>query len=528
MFDLLIKGATVVDGTGAKPWVGDVAIENGRFAALDHRIETDARRVIPAGGYVLAPGFIDIHCHSDFAIFDTPLSESKLKQGVTLDVLGNCGDSLAPLEGVARSSIRAASDSDVVSWDHPLDWSAYGEYIRTIEETGVSMNVMGLVGHGTLRLAAMGHSDAFPTVEQMHHMKSLLARSLDEGAAGMSTGLIYAPGCFAATQELIELAGVAGRKGGFYASHIRNEAEGIITALEEVIRIGREGRVPVHVSHLKVAGTKNWHLWETVVKKLEKARADGIDITCDVYPYFHSCTTMLALLPPWSLEGGVPSLILRLQDPLQRRQIIADIKDGIPGWENMYLNSGWQKITVSSVQRAENKEVEGKTIAAIAADRLVDPFDLVLDLVESENGVVSIISESMNEENMVRFLGLPFAMVGSDGSPSQGRPHPRLYGTFPRVFRRIVRELGALSLEAAVHKMSGQTARRLGLQEAGIIRRGLLADAVIFDPLTFGDTATYDHPQSFPLGLQATIVNGEVVIDGDKHTGVKPGRFYRS
>ncbi|MBW2707477.1 MAG: D-aminoacylase [Deltaproteobacteria bacterium] len=528
MFDLLIKSATVVDGTGAKSWVGDVAIEQGRFVALDHRIEAEARRVIPAGGYVLAPGFIDIHCHSDSALFDHPRSENKLKQGVTLDVLGNCGDSLAPLEGVARASIMAASDSDIASWNHPLDWSAYGEYVRTIEETGLSINVMGLVGHGTLRLAAMGQSDAPPTTEQMDRMKSLLARSLDEGAAGMSTGLIYAPGCFSDTRELIELAKVVGRRGGFYASHIRNEAEGIITALEEVIRIGREGQVGVHVSHLKLAGIKNWHLWESVVKKLEKARADGIDITCDVYPYFHSCTTMLALLPPWSLEGGLPSLIPRLKDPRQRRQMIAEIKDGLPGWENMYHNSGWRKIVVSSVQSSENKAVEGKSIAAIAAERQVDPFDLVFDLVEAENGVVSIISESMNEENMVRFITLPFAMIGSDGSPSRGRPHPRLYGTFPRVFRRIVRELGALSIEAAVHKMSGQTARRLGLQEAGIIRRGLKADAVIFDPLTFGDTATYDHPQSFPRGLLATIVNGEVVIDGEKHTGVKSGRFYRS
>ncbi len=344
----------------------------------------------------------------------------------------------------------------------------------------------------------------------------------------MSTGLIYAPGCFADTRELIELARVAGRRGGFYASHIRNEAEGIITALEEVIRIGREAQIPVHVSHLKVAGFKNWHLRQTVVNKLEQARADGIDLTCDVYPYFHSCTTMLALLPPWALEGGMPSLIPRLQDPRQRRQIIADIKIGIPGWENMYHNSGWEKIVVSSVQRPENKEVEGQSIAAIADDRQVDPFDLVFDLVESENGIVSIISESMNEENMVRFLTLPFAMIGSDGSPSRGRPHPRLYGTFPRVFRRIVRELGALSIEAAVHKMSGQTARCLGLQEAGIIRRGLKADAVIFDSLTFGDTATYDHPQRFPQGLLATIVNGQVVIDGEKHTGVKAGRFYKS
>jgi N-acyl-D-aspartate/D-glutamate deacylase len=528
MFDLLIKGATIVDGTGASSWVGDVAIEGDRFVALDHTIEADARRLIDAGGYVLAPGFIDIHCHSDFALFDNPQSEIKLKQGVTLDVLGNCGDSLAPLDDKSRALIRAASDSNIASWADPLDWSTYSEYVRTIEESGLSINVMGLVGHGTLRLAAMGYSDSPPTSKQMNQMKSLLVRSLDEGAAGMSTGLIYAPGCFAEIREIIELAQMAGRRGGFYASHIRNEAEGIIASLEEAIRIGREGRVPVHVSHLKVAGHKNWHLWESVVEKLENARSEGIDITCDVYPYYHSCTTLLALLPPWSLEGGVSSLIPRLKDSQQRRRIIADINNGIPGWENMYHNSGWEKIVISSVQSADHKTMEGKSIAQNAVEREMEPLSLIFSLIEAENGIVSIISESMNEENMVRFLTLPFAMVGSDGAPSQGRPHPRLYGTFPRVIRRIVRELGALSIEDAVHKMSGQTARRLGLREAGIIQRGLKADAVLFDPLTFGDTATYDHPQSYPTGLLATIVNGEVVIDGDEHTGVRSGVFYKS
>jgi dihydroorotase/N-acyl-D-amino-acid deacylase len=339
--------------------------------------------------------------------------------------------------------------------------------------------------------------------------------------------LIYAPGCFADTTELVDLAKVTGRRGGFYASHVRNEAEGILAALDEIIRIGREGRVPVHVSHLKVAGTRNWHLRDAAIDKLQAARADGVDISCDVYPYYHSCTTMLALLPPWSLEGGMDALIPRLRYPAQRKRIIEDMKSGIAGWENMVYNSGWDRIAVSSVQSHENKAAEGHSLSKIAADRQMDPFDLVLGLIEAENGAVSIITESMNEENMVRFLTLPFAMVGSDGSPSRGRPHPRLYGTFPRVVRRIVRELGALSLEAAVHKMTGLTARRLGLKDAGIIRRGFRADAVVFDPLTFGDTATYDDPQNFPLGLLATIVNGRVVIDGDEHTGVRPGRFYR-
>ena len=528
MFDLLIKGATIIDGTGAASWVGDVAIEDGRFAALDHKIDAEAGRLIQADGYVLAPGFIDIHCHSDFAVFDNPLSDIKLKQGVTLDVLGNCGESLAPLDGESRALIKAASDSNIDAWAHPLDWSAYGDYVHTIEESGLSINVMGLVGHGALRLAAMGYSDAPPTPAQMDHMKSLLARSLDEGAAGMSTGLIYAPGCFADSREIIELAKVVGRMGGFYASHIRNEAEGILESLEEAIRIGREGQVPVHVSHLKVAGYKNWHLRDSVVDKLEKTLSEGIDITCDVYPYYHSCTTLLALLPPWSLEGGVTSLIPRLHDPRKRMRIIEEIKEGIPGWENMYHNSGWEKITISSVQSADNKTAEGKSIAQISAEREMEPFSLIFNLIEAENGVVSIISESMNEENMVRFLTLPFAMIGSDGSPTQGRPHPRLYGTFPRVFRRIVRELSELSIEAAVHKMTGQTAQRLGLKASGVIKSGLKADAVIFDPLTFGDTATYDHPQSFPTGLLATIVNGKVVVDGDRHTGARSGVFYKS
>jgi N-acyl-D-aspartate/D-glutamate deacylase len=528
MFDILIKGATIVDGTGAKSWVGEAAITGDRFAALDQHIPARARRVIAADGYMLAPGFIDIHCHSDFALFDHPSADIKLRQGVTLEVLGNCGTSLAPLDAISRTLIPAESDSDIQSWEHPLDWTSYGQYARTLESSGLAINVMGLVGHGTLRLTAMGPSDGTPTADQMAHMKSLLSQSMDEGAAGLSTGLIYAPGCFADTRELIELAGVAGRKGGYYASHMRNEADRIVAALEEVIRIGREAQIPVHVSHLKIAGKKNWALRETVVEKLAAARSEGIDITCDVYPYFHSSTTILALLPPWSLEGGMVSLMPRLKAPRQRERIIGGITDGIAGWENMVLHSGLDKIVVSSVQSTQRKSLVGKSIAQIATEVQRDPIQMLLDLVVAENGAVSIITESMNEENMVCFLSLPFAMVGSDGSPNQGRPHPRLYGTFPRVIRRLVRELGAMPMETAIHKMSGLTARRLGLKDTGTLAKGFKADAVLFDPLTFGDTATYDHPRRFPRGLLATIVNGEIVIDGEDHTGARPGRFYRN
>ncbi len=527
MFDILIKGATIVDGTGAPGWVGDAAVENGRFVALDRLIEGDARRVIPAGGCILAPGFIDIHCHSDFSLFDHPDAQLKLKQGVTLEVLGNCGTSLAPLASISRALIPAESDSDVTSWVHPLDWSSYAEYVGVLQAAGLAINVAGLVGHGTLRLTAMGPSDARPTPDQMACMKSLLSQSMASGAAGLSTGLIYAPGCFADTKELIELARVAAAGGGYFASHMRNEADGILTALEEVIGIGREARTPVHVSHLKIAGRKNWPLWEMVVDKLEAARAAGIDVTCDVYPYFHSCTTILALLPPWSLEGGIAALMPRLRDPRHRERIVGDICQGIEGWENMVQHSGLDKIVVSSVKSGRRKGWVGRSIAAIAADAGCDPLEMLLALVETEQGGINIITESMTEENMVRFLSLPFAMVGSDGSPNQGRPHPRLYGAFARVIRRLVRELGALSMETAVYKMSGLAAARLHLPDIGRVCKGFRADAVIFDPLTFSDTATYDQPRSFPVGLLATIVNGKVVIDGSEHTGAKPGRFYR-
>ena len=527
MFDILIKEATIVDGTGTKAWVGDAAIQQGRFTALEPNIHGEAHRVIAAKGFILAPGFIDIHCHSDFLLFDRPDSDLKLRQGVTLEVLGNCGTSLAPLDRISQAIISAESDSDTQTWEHPLNWNTYDQYAHTLEAAGLSINVAGLVGHGTLRYTVMGPSDQAPSPEQLKRMKSLLSQSLDEGAAGLSTGLVYAPGCFADTRELVDLAAVAGSKGGYYASHIRNEADNIVAALKEIIRIGGKAQVPVHVSHLKIAGKKNWTLRDTVAELLTSARSAGLDITCDVYPYFHSCTTILALLPPWSLEGGMASLMPRLKDHRLRERIIADITDGIAGWENMIDHTGLDKIVVSSVQGSERKNLEGKSIAQIAADAQIEPLQCLLDLIEAEMGMVSIITESMNEDTMINFLSLPFAMVGSDGSPSQGRPHPRLYGTFPRVIRRLVRELKVFPIETAVHKMTGMPAQRLGLKETGSLRKGFRADAVLFDNLTFGDQATYDHPRSYPRGLLATIVNGEIVIDGEQHTGAKPGVFYR-
>jgi len=527
MFDIIIRQADIVDGTGTSPWTGDVGIADDRIRALAPHLEASARRTIEARGLVLAPGFIDIHCHSDIALLENPAADIKLFQGVTTEVLGNCGMSLAPLTPESRDKLAGNTLVSAVPWQGPVDWLSFGDYAARLEGGGLSINVASLVGHGTLRMAAMGMADTAPDSGQMKAMQRLLAEALAQGACGLSSGLIYAPGCYADTAELVELARVMHTAGGFYATHMRNEARYVLEAIEETLEIGRRAQVPVHISHLKVAGRDNWHLADRVVEKIESARRSGVDVTCDVYPYFCSSTTLLATLPPWCLEGGIPSLMSRLEDRQLRRRIIGQIQDGLPGWENMYHNAGWEKITIAAVGSRQRRHMEGRAIAALAGENGQDPFTFVLDLIAAEQGAVAIISESMNEAVMERFLTLPFARVGSDGDLGGSHPHPRLYGTFPRVIAHFVRDRGLLSLEEAVAKMSAMSAERLGLAEVGRIAEGQLADAVLFDPHTFRDRATYDDPCRYPEGLAAVIINGRLTIDANGHTGAAAGRLRR-
>ncbi len=526
MYDILIKQVTIIDGTGKPSWTGDVGIKEEKFAAIEPSLEAaEARETIAGNELALAPGFIDIHTHSDDFWQTDALSEIKLQQGVTREVIGNCGISLAPTLSKARD---IDFQGNLVNLDEHKDSMGnflFNDYRKLLKKIGISNNLMGLIGHGTLRVAVMGFLENIPNQSQMDKMKSLMNEAMDHGALGMSTGLIYAPGIFAKTPELVELSRVVAKKGGFYASHMRNEAEDILAAIDEAITIGEQAGVPVQISHLKLTGYRNWGLADQVIKKLLDARKRGIDLTCDVYPYFSSGTSLTALIPPWAIEGGVENLILRMHDSVQREKIIHDIKHGISGWENMYHNAGWEKITISRFDSTEPIDIEGKTVAQIAREKKVDPFDLTLDLIEKGGDGVKIISETMNEENVATFLKLPFAMVGSDSSFTTGKPHPRLYGAFPRVIRRFVRELKILTLEEAIHKMTGLPAQRLKLTQAGIIKKGFQADAVLFDPKTIADRATYQSPEHFPTGIVRVIVNGETVINNGIHTGAKPGRF---
>jgi dihydroorotase/N-acyl-D-amino-acid deacylase len=527
MHDLLFHQATIIDGTGAPGFVADVAFAEGRIAALAPRLDGPAERTIQAQGLVLTPGFIDLHCHSDAYHLEEPAGEIKIRQGVTLEVVGNCGASLAPLTPERAQMVVDYCLGGPGRFNREIDWRSYGQYAARADGAKPVVNVSGLVGHGTLRVAAMGFADRSATPAELDTMVGLLDDALGSGAVGMSTGLYYAPGLFAATEEVIALAKVVARRGGYYASHIRNEAEGLLGALDEALAIGRASGVPVHISHLKAAGTRNWPKAGAAVAKIEAARREGVDVTCDVYPYHFSSTSLQAVIPPWALEGGVAGLVPRLQDPATRAKIIGQIKDGLPGWENIYHNAGWEKIIISSVNSPENRRVQGQSVAQAAAEAGVDPFEWAMDLLAVERGAVSIIAGSMNEENVARFLTLPFAMIGSDGAPRRGKPHPRVYGTFPRVIRRFVRELGALSLEEAVRKMTSASAARLGLADRGRIQVGLQGDAVLFDPAAFSDTATFEDPCQHPVGLKAVMVAGRLVLDEGRMTGERPGRFRR-
>jgi len=503
-----------------------VAIKNGKFISIEPSIgAANATEIIQGDGLVLAPGFIDIHCHSDDFWVEDSLSEIKLQQGVTRELFGNCGVSLAPIESLAMRTDFQSALNTIEKHFNPKGKFSFSDYRALLEGKGLYNNVMGLVGHGTIRFAVMGFSDKTPSQSQMEEMKTLLGEAMDQGAVGMSTGLIYAPGIFAKTPELIQLAHVVAQKGGFYASHIRNEAEDVLTAIDEAITIGEQTGIPLQISHLKITGNKNWRLVDQVIEKLHSARKKGIDLTCDVYPYFSSRTSLTALIPPWAIEGGVEHLIPRLQNSILRKKILHDIQYGIPNWENMYHNAGWEKITISVFNSKKGENIEGRTVAEIAKQRKTDPFELVLNLIEQEGDAVKIISETMNEDTVAAFLKLPFTMVGSDSSFSQGSPHPRLYGTFPRVIRRFVRERKVLLLEEAIYKMTGLPARRLKLKKAGLIKKGFQADAVLFNPDTISDMATYDDPCRFPSGISKVIVNGKIVISDNIHTEVRAGTF---
>ncbi len=527
-FDLLIVNGKVFDGTG-NPWFkSDIGIVNGKIEFIGKAKKNfDAKKIIDVNGLAVSPGFIDIHSHSDFTLLVDPKAMSKIMQGVTLEVVGNCGSSAAPMNDFLRD-YREKYLKPMLDPTLKLDWSTMDEYFRKLESNGISINVASLVGHGTVRSCVMNFDDREPTSSELEEMKNLVAEAMEAGAIGLSTGLIYIPGCYAKTEEIIELAKIAAEYGGIYASHIRGEGDTLIEAVKEAIRIGREANIPVEISHFKASGKRNWGKVKEAIKIILEAREEGIDVTADQYPYTASSTGLVALLPAWTREGGAEKIIERLRNP----EIRSKIKDEMNKKYTLIEEDIWNRIMIS--QADKHKDFEGLMIAEIAKRLGKDPVDTVLDLLIEEETRVRMISFGMCDDDVETIMRLPWVMVGSDGravnptgSLGKGKPHPRYYGTFPRVLGLYVREKRVISLELAIRKMTYLPAWRLGFRDRGIIREGAWADIVIFDPNKIIDKATFTNPHQFPEGIEYVIVNGEIVVEKGKHTGKLPGKVLR-
>jgi N-acyl-D-amino-acid deacylase len=548
-FDLLITNARIVDGTGAPSTTGSVGVRNGLIAAVG-AVSGAAARTIDAHGLVLAPGFIDPHSHSDYALLTDGNAESKIRQGVTTEVIGESG-SVAPQR---PTSERA--------------WTDFSGYFAAIERSKASVNLLSYVGLGQVREYAMGNDERAPTPDELARMAGLVADAMKQGAYGVSSGLIYSPNAYAKLDELIALSRPAAAAGGIYASHLRYDGEKLRDGIEEAIAIGERAGIPVHIFHLKVTGAPNFGRMKEVIALVEAAQKRGLEIYADQYPYVASSTGLSQTIPPWAHEGGGAKLAERLRDPATRAKIRKEMDDPHPTWENRLISAGtWHNVQIASVPRGSidsprgsidsprgsidsprgsidsprsqaiesgYKRYEGRRIDDAAKEAGKDPYDFVFDMLIANAGSISCVWFIIDEADLKLAMQRPWVSIGSDGSALAtsgplrvGVPHPRNFGTFPRVLGKYVREEHVLTLEQAVHKMSGLTAKQMHIGDRGLIRQGLAADLVIFDPATVADRATFTDPFQYSVGISTVVVNGRIVLDNGRHTGQRPGVILR-
>jgi len=525
-FDLIIRGGTIVDGTGAAGWTGDVGVRGGRIAALDRAVDGPAARVIDARGHVVAPGFIDIKTHSDFTLPINPKAESKVRQGVTTEVIGHCGFSVAPcLPGKVADLRQYLSPS--APWLEFKE-TTFGDYMDSYP--ALSVNAVMHVGHNTLRLMTMGMAARQPTADEIAAMAKLLEEGLEAGAVGLSSGLFTPPGSFSEPEEMVVLGRVLARHGARYSTHIRDEASQVHAAVREAIAFGEACGVHVQIVHFKLSGMENWGTAETALAELAEARARGVAIDVDQYPYTAASNPLRNLLPAWLQEGGDTALIERLGRADVRKKVSAEI--AARGLNNFGRIPSWDAVRVSI--SPHQPQHAGKTLAEVATERGVAPDDAVFDYVIADRAATRVVVTSIAEEDVRTILKTPFVLVGSDGNAvapygitSQGRPHPRFYGTFAKVLGHYVRDEKLLDLPLAVHKMTGGSAAALGIADRGVLRPGAWADITVFDPATIAERATYADPHQYAAGVTTVVVNGALVIDGGEHTGALPGQVLR-
>lgn len=522
-FDLILAGGTVIDGTGAPPFLADVGVHDGHIVRIGdlgaRSMRSNAKRVLDARGLTVAPGFVDIHTHSDRSIFEWPDAESRVRQGCTTEVTGNCGSSAAPRDA------SAPKDEDEAAFD--ARWSDFASYAGAWRSNGSALNQGMLVGHGTLRRGVLGDVDRAATPAELAEMERRLEVALNQGALGLSSGLEYVPGIYTLPAELHALARVVARFGALYATHMRTEEEELLEAIDEALLTGHESGARLQISHLKAAGRLNWGLQAEAIDRIERARAAGVDVMVDAYPYTAYSTTLTILLEPWSREGGADLIVARLADPALRARIVREVEQRI-----VRELGGFELAVLSSVGTPELQSFVGRSVADIASEWRVSHGEAFARLLERGRADISYVGHGMSEENVAQVLAHPLVMIGSDGrsmAPTgrarDDRPHPRSYGTFPRVLGHYCRERGLFDLATAVRKMTAMPAERAGFTDRGRIAEGLAADLVVFDAATIADTATFDDPQRYPVGIAHVLVNGALVVEAGEPTGLRPGRW---
>jgi dihydroorotase/N-acyl-D-amino-acid deacylase len=529
-YDLLIKGGTIVDGSGRPRYRADVAIQGDRIVRIGKLPAATAKRVIDARGLAVTPGFIDMLGQSETYVLIDPRTMSKVMMGVTTEVTGE-GDSIAP---VNERLIKEQEDFNR-RYNLTMDWRTLDEYFRRLEKQGSGVNMATFVGATQVRAYVMGFDDRAPTAAELAEMKQLVADAMKDGALGVSTSLQYVPARFAKTDEIVELAKVARQYGGIYATHQRSEANALDASLQEVFTIAKQARIPVEIWHLKTAYQKNWGRMPEVLKKIADARAQGLDITADVYPYIAGSTSLNACLPPWALEGGVEKTLARLRDPQIRARLKKEISTDAKEWENIYLGSGGPGgVLIGSVVNRELESLQGKRLAEIATEQNKDPLDALFDLILADHSQTGAIYFMMNENDLLAAMKSPFVSFctdsgarATDGPLSSAKSHPRGWGSYPRILGRYVREQNVLTLEKAVQKMTGMPAARVRLKDRGLLREGMFADIAIFNPTTVIDRATFEAPNQYPEGVPYVIVNGQLSVDAGKRTSALAGRPLR-
>lgn len=524
---MLIRNGTLIDGTGESRFRADLIIETGKIVAIGRNLAADGREVVDASGLIVAPGFIDTQSHSDLLVLEDPLIAPKLRQGISSEIIGQDGLSVAPLnpQYVAdwkKNLASLAGSSEKVPWT----WTDTSSYLDTLEQAGLVLNEGYLVPHGNLRMEVMGLEDRPASAEELVAMQAALRRDLEAGALGLSTGLIYVPCTFADTRELEALAQVVAEYGGVFSVHQRSEANQILESMDEILGVARKTGVRVHFSHLKICGKANWPKFDAVLAKLDRAKSEGLQLSFDLYPYEAGATMLGAILPSWAHAGGTSKLLGRLMDPTSRHRLITEIQAGPSNWDNFVEFAGLDGIWITSVKTQRNLDVVGLNLAEIGDVRRKDPLEAALDLILEEENGVGMIDVYGSEDQIRTLLRRPEANLCTDGFLG-GRPHPRGYGAFPR-FLRWVREEAVLSLEEAVRKMTGQPAAVFGLADRGTLAVGKVGDVVLFDPATIEDRATFKDPQQFPTGIAKLYVAGETIWDGKKlHESGRPGQVLR-